>query len=42
MAIVTHLASGLAVGAADTIFAVWDQRLRTGAHEADLQVAPGP
>ncbi|MDQ3344107.1 MAG: type II toxin-antitoxin system VapC family toxin [Actinomycetota bacterium] len=35
-----HLASGLAVGAAETVFAVWDQRLRTGAHEADLQVAP--
>lgn len=26
-----HLASQLAVGAAETIFAVWDQRLRAGA-----------
>lgn len=36
-----HMASVLAVGAAETVFAVWDQRLRTGAHEAQLRVAPG-
>lgn len=35
-----HLASLLAVGAADTVFAVWDQRLRAGAHAAGAQVAP--
>lgn len=35
-----HLASLLAVGAADTVFAVWDQRLRTGAQEAGAQLAP--
>jgi uncharacterized protein len=35
-----HLASVLAVGAAGTVFAVWDQRLRVGAHEAELQLAP--
>ena len=36
-----HIASALAVGAAETVFAVWDQRLRTGAYEAQLRVAPG-
>ncbi len=35
-----HLASLLAVGVADTLFAVWDQRLRTGAHAAGVQLAP--
>ena len=35
-----HLASVLAIGAADVIFAVWDQRLHTGARAAGVQVAP--
>jgi len=35
-----HLASLLAIGGADTIFAVWDQRLRTGAQEAGVRLAP--
>ncbi len=35
-----HLASLLAVGAADTILAVWDQRLRAGAQAAGVQLAP--
>jgi len=35
-----HLASLLAVGAADTLFAVWDQRLRAGAQAAGVQLAP--
>lgn len=35
-----HLASGLAVGAYGTVFAAWDQRLRAGARQADLRVAP--
>lgn len=35
-----HLASLLAVGAASTVFAVWDQRLRGGALAAGVQVAP--
>jgi uncharacterized protein len=35
-----HLASVLAVGAADTVFAVWDQRLRSGAHAAGVRLAP--
>lgn len=35
-----HLASLLAVGASDTLFAVWDQRLRTGAQAAGVQLAP--
>ena len=34
-----HLASLLAVGARDTLFAVWDQRLRTGARSVGVQVA---
>lgn len=37
-----HLASGLAVRAAETVFAVWDQRLRAGAQGAGLLVVPGP
>jgi len=35
-----HLASLLAVGAPDTLFAVWDQRLRAGAQAAGVQLAP--
>lgn len=35
-----HLASLLAIGAADTIFAVWDRRLRAGAHAAGARLAP--
>ena len=35
-----HMASLLAVGAADTILAVWDQRLRAGAQAAGVQLAP--
>lgn len=34
-----HLASALAVGA-DTLFAVWDQRLRSGAESAGFGIAP--
>lgn len=34
-----HLASVLAVGG-DTLLTVWDQRLRSGAQAAGLQVAP--
>ncbi|MQA15661.1 MAG: hypothetical protein GEV09_16290 [Pseudonocardiaceae bacterium] len=34
-----HLASLLAIGAADTIFAVWDQRLRSGAEAAGVNLA---
>lgn len=35
-----HLASALAVGAGDTLFAAWDGRLRSGAAAAGLQIAP--
>ena len=35
-----HLASVLAIGADDTVFAVWDQRLRTAAQEAAVRLAP--
>lgn len=35
-----HLASLLAVGVAETLFAVWDQRLRAGAHAVGVQLAP--
>lgn len=35
-----QLASLLAVGAAETFFAVWDQRLRTGAEAAGVRLAP--
>lgn len=35
-----HLASVLAVGVDDTVFAVWDQRLRTAAQEAAVGLAP--
>jgi uncharacterized protein len=34
-----HVASALAVGA-NTLFAVWDRRLRTGAEQAGFVVAP--
>lgn len=36
-----HLASVMAVGSADIVFAVWDRRLRSGARTAGVQlVAP--
>ncbi|MEO6503532.1 MAG: type II toxin-antitoxin system VapC family toxin [Jatrophihabitantaceae bacterium] len=35
-----HLASLLAMGSTGTLFAVWDDRLRTGAHAAGVQLAP--
>ncbi|MBA2508012.1 MAG: type II toxin-antitoxin system VapC family toxin [Nocardioidaceae bacterium] len=35
-----HLASLLAVGATETLFAVWDERLRAGAKAAGVQLAP--
>jgi len=35
-----HLASLLAVGAEETLFGVWDQRLRVGAQAVGVQVAP--
>ncbi len=35
-----HLASLLAIGAEETLFAVWDQRLRLGARAAGIQLAP--
>ncbi|MQA13574.1 MAG: PIN domain-containing protein [Pseudonocardiaceae bacterium] len=35
-----HLASVLAIGSADTLLAVWDQRLRSGAEMVDVQTAP--
>lgn len=35
-----HLASLLAVGATDTVFAVWDERLRAGAVMAGVYVVP--
>ena len=35
-----HLASLLAVGGAETLFAVWDQRLRAGARTAGVRLAP--
>jgi hypothetical protein len=35
-----HLASLLAVGLAQTLFAVWDPQLRTGAQAAGVQLAP--
>lgn len=36
-----HLASVLALGVDDTVFAVWDQRLRTAARDAAVGLAPG-
>jgi predicted nucleic acid-binding protein len=35
-----HLASLLAIGGSETLFAVWDQRLRAGADAAGVRVAP--
>jgi predicted nucleic acid-binding protein len=35
-----HLASLLVLGGAETVFAVWDQRLRDGAHTAGVRLAP--
>jgi uncharacterized protein len=35
-----HLASLLAVGREETILAVWDRRLRTGARSAGVRVVP--
>lgn len=35
-----HLASALAVGDPDLVFAVWDERLHAGARAAHLRVAP--
>ncbi len=35
-----HLASLLAVGVADTVFAAWDQRLRAGARTVGARLAP--
>ncbi|MGH7919392.1 MAG: type II toxin-antitoxin system VapC family toxin [Candidatus Dormibacteraceae bacterium] len=35
-----HLASARAIGGDDTLFAVWDQRLRSGAETIGLNVAP--
>ena len=35
-----HLASLLAVGAAETLFAVWDQGQRTEAEAAGVRLAP--
>lgn len=35
-----HLASVLVLGAPDTLFAVWDQRLRAGATAAGVPVTP--
>lgn len=35
-----HLASALAIGAPEIIFAAWDQRLRAGAKAAGMRVAP--
>ncbi len=35
-----HLASLLAVGAGQTLFAVWDQRLRAGAQAVGVRLAP--
>ena len=37
-----HLASLLALGDPRTVFAVWDQRLRTGAQAAGVRLAPAP
>lgn len=35
-----HLASLLAIGSAQTIFAVWDRRLRVGAEALGVRLAP--
>lgn len=36
-----HLASVLAMGPAEILFAGWDRRLRAGAHAAGVSVVPG-
>jgi uncharacterized protein len=35
-----HLASALAIGDPDLVFAAWDRRLHTGAQAAGIRVAP--
>jgi predicted nucleic acid-binding protein len=35
-----HLASALAIGSDDLLFAAWDQRLRSGAEAAGIRLAP--
>jgi uncharacterized protein len=37
-----HLASAIAVGIGDTVFAVWDQRRRAGAETVGVRIAPSP
>ncbi|MHB8693558.1 MAG: type II toxin-antitoxin system VapC family toxin [Solirubrobacteraceae bacterium] len=37
-----HLASVLAVEPIDSVFAVWDQRLRAGAHAVGVRLVPSP
>ena len=37
-----HLASLLAVSSTETVFAVWDHRLRTGAQAVGVRLAPAP
>lgn len=37
-----HLASALAIGTSDTLFAVWDARLRSGAQTVGIRVVPAP
>ena len=37
---VVHLASLLAVGAADTVMAVWDGRVRAGARTPGVRTVP--
>lgn len=37
-----HLASALALGDEQLLFAVWDQRLRAGCSAAKIQLAPRP
>jgi uncharacterized protein len=37
-----HLASAIAVGVRDTVFAVWDERLRAGAAAVGVHIAPSP
>jgi hypothetical protein len=35
-----HLAGALAVGTDELLFAVWDQRLRSGAEATGIRLAP--
>jgi predicted nucleic acid-binding protein len=37
-----HLASALAVGVEETVFAAWDERLRAGSQTAGVRLAPAP